>query len=280
MPRTIPRILITLLLATAACSTSSDASDTADLTAAEVVPDGIATADEFAPVTGTLQGRIVDAAGSPIAKALLVLCGFVDGKEVCNQRKTEADGVFIYDDIVLGYTHLQVLPYAATADSGVLYAGLSLVLDLPPPPEAKDLGDFVLPAVEVTASLVVADGAELNLAGGLVLSVPAGATGFPGFEAENDVGAVRVPEALVPFELPGEFVAAYAFHPFDTRFTTPATATINRTLLLADKDREATIRAYANEPDEGGLVELPTTDAGEFLTTEISYLTWLVFCSQ
>ena len=271
-------LLVVMLVAVQACGVAFG--DSPDLTSAEDLPDSTTGTDEIAPVAGTLKGRIVDADGVPIAKAMLVLCGFVDGKEVCNQRKTEADGMFVYDDILPGYTHLQVLPYAASAESGILYSGLSLTLDLPAPPETEELGDLMLPAITSTTRLVVADGGDLELSGGLMLAIPGGATGFPGFEAESEVGAVRVPEGLVLFELPGGFVAAYAFHPFDTRFTTPAIATINPSQLLDDQDREATIRAYVNEPDEGGLVEVPTTEAGEFLTAELPYLTWLVFCVE
>jgi hypothetical protein len=222
----------------------------------------------------TLKGRVLDDAGAPVVGVMLVLCGNVDGAEVCNQEHTQADGMFLYQDLLPGYTHLQVLPYAASADAGKLYAGVSLAVALPSAPAEVQWEDIVLPVIQHTQTLVVATGGVLEL-GPWQLEVAPGAAAFPDYQPSGPVGVASVARDHLPVQFAG--LEAYAFTPYDTRLSQPARMTIPVTALseAMAQDPDA-VSIWVNATDEGGLYEVPATVADGLLTFTLLELTWVV----
>ncbi len=278
-------LVLSLLLFGAGCGTDGGDLEEADLHAddlsaeadfldedlpqnpQEVVADGLATE------TLTLTGRVLDETGEPVTKAMLVLCGEVEGLAVCIQQFAEDDGTFQYTELLQGYTHLQVMPHLAAAQSGLLYAGISFITDLPAPPATYDWGDIVLPIVEQTVNLVVADGGLLEL-GALSLELAPASANFPDLNLEGPVGVVRAAADQIPEGFEGE--AAYAFYPFDTRLNEASTVRIPVDSLTDVWDGEAPVQVFVNSTDLGGLYEVDAAIEEGDLVFDISELTWIV----
>ncbi len=254
--------LLTLLFALA-CSpaTSDSAPDAVDLVADETAP----------PPAVTFHGRIVDSQGDPVPKTMLVLCGNVEGKEVCNQQFSADDGTFRYEGLLPGYTHLQVVPHAASLQTGISYGGASLVVDLPEPPATVDQGDIVLPRIEAFQPVIVADGGTVELAP-LTLEFTPASISFPGLDAEGSIGLAAVADCTGLF---GEEAAGtcYALHPWDTRLNPAAQVRFDP---VAVGTAAETLRVFVNSSDLGGLYEVETTDDGGQQTFPLSELTWIV----
>lgn len=263
----LTKVLVATLLALGwtACGAPGEGGDVkfADRMAAEVSE----------TPTLTLLGRVLDDTGAPVFKAMMVLCGNVDGLEVCLQRFTEDDGTFRYDDLRQGYTHLQVMPYAATAESGTRYAGVSFTTALPTPPAIHEWGDVVLPVIAETATLVVVDGGLLSL-GPMTLEVEPGSASFPGLEAEGPVGAVRVGSDLIPEQFEGS--VGFAFYPFDTRLSTAAQVRIPLASLTDVWEGTGPVDVMVNSTDHGGLYAVPVVQEEAEIVFEITELTWIV----
>jgi hypothetical protein len=233
--------------------------------------------DGEASETLTLKGRVLDETGAPVAKAMAVLCGTVEELAVCIQRFAGDDGTFEYTDLLQGYTHLQVMPYAAAAQSGLLYAGISFVTEFPAPPGTYDWGDIVLPIIAETDELVVAEGGTFDLEG-LSLELAPGSATFPDLTFAGPVGVVRAAAEQIPVEFGGD--AAYAFYPYDTRLSEAATVQIPVDSLTGVWDGIAPVQVFVNSTDDGGLYAVDAVVDGEYLVFEISELTWIVLAFE
>jgi hypothetical protein len=223
--------------------------------------------------TLTLIGRVLDETGAPVAKAMAVLCGTVEELAVCIQRFAADDGTFEYTELLQGYTHLQVMPYAAAAQSGLLYAGISFITDLPAPPAIYDWGDIVLPIITKTSELVVADGGTFDL-GDLSLELMPGSASFPDLTLAGPLGVVRSEAEQIPPEFEGD--VAYAFYPYDTRLSEPAIVHIPVDSLVDVWDGIAPSTVFVNSTDDGGLYAVDATLEEEHIVFEVKELTWIV----
>lgn len=270
------RLAATLALAISIAGCGSDGSEAAK---ADSKADDIAAGPEevvgevSSQETLTLTGRVLDETGAPVLSAMLVLCGQVEGLEVCLQQFATEDGTFQYDELLQGYTHLQVMPYAAIAETGLLYAGLSLVTDLPAPPATYDWGDIILPIIATTTTVVVATGGLYDF-GPLSVELPPASASFPDLHPEGPVGVVRVAAGQLPDAFGGE--AGYAFYPYDTRLSEPATVRIPVATLADVWDGVAPPQVHVNSTDLGGLYEVAALVDDADVVFEVTELTWIV----
>ena len=129
-----------------------------------------------------LLGRVVDRDSDPVPSCMVVLCGVVEGNQVCNQTLTADDGSFAYHALRPGYTHMNLLPYLSPGLTAKLYGGLSAPLELPPPPAVEELPDIILPVVTETRDLEVSEGG-LFAFGDWTLEIAPGSFSFPGLES-------------------------------------------------------------------------------------------------
>jgi len=265
--------LFTALLL-AACSTGVSYPDAVSRDAIpEIAIDAAAENSEIFQ-GAALTGRLVDTGGDSVPEAMLVLCGFVDGKEVCNQGFTGPNGLFTYSGLKEGFSHLNIMPYGSTRETGKLYGGLSLEVSLSPAPETTDLGEIVVPVIVDTQTVVAADGG-IFIFEQVTVEVPAGSLAFPDLSAEGDVGLVRVSPEFVPFEV--DIVAAFAFHPFAAGFSEPATVRVSMDQITQGKEPQpSAVRLFTNSVAQGGLVELGSSDGDTEVVGQVGELTWLV----
>ncbi len=260
----------TCLVGAAGCGMAG-ADDAADFS------DAAGSEDVARSATLTLIGRVLDDTGAPVARAMTVLCGNVEGVEVCLQRFSEDNGSFRYDDLLQGYTHLQVMPYAASADSGLLYAGASFVTDLPAPPAFHDWGDVVLPIISNPSVVLVADGGLLEL-DVLSLSLVPGSVSFPGLEAAGLVGVERLTGDQLPEQFEG--TVGYAFYPYDTRLSTAAEVRIPLATLNDVWDGNGPVKVLVNSTDNGGLYAVQAQTEGAEIVFGVTELTWIVLAFE
>jgi len=243
----------------------------ADLSPGDSVP-GDATADASAP-GAALSGRLLDEEGAPIPKVMLILCGNLDGVELCNQQFSGADGTFGFSGLSQGYNHLQVLPYPSFHETGKPYCGMVLPVELPALGDLLDLGDLGVPLAETTTPFVVATGGDVAFSR-LSVHIQPDSLSFPGLEDEAQFGIARVAAEDAPFS-PSGAIEAFSFHPFACGLTAPAAIR-----YTPDGIGPTHIILLSNSMDTGGLVPLDSHVDGASVVAEVSELTWVVVTVQ
>lgn len=281
-----PLLLLVATLGWASgCSNAPDSLNpdgTAD-SVSDTAADGLPSDSPGETTSGfSLVGRIVDEDGAPIPKAMLVLCGNLDGVELCNQQLSQQDGTFRYEGLSLGFDHLQVLPYPSFHETGKPYCGMVLPVALPVPDRNRtpagpgvelDLEDLEIPLAESTAPLSVTAGGDAACSS-LSVHVQPDSLSFPGLEDEALFGIAQVPAALVPFSHPG-IIEAFSFHPFACGLT--ATATVRYT---PQGTPPAGIVLLSNSMETGELVALDSHVENTEVVAQTAELTWIVVAAQ
>ncbi len=276
--------------ADAATETGSDEVTPEDLVAElpPELPDVVETAEELTPDVPAadegngeialqpawVKGRVIDDQGDPLTSAFLVLCGTVGGKYECNQGKADADGYFIYQGLMPGYTHLTVLAFATEAATGKRYAGANVVSEVETEDTKLDMGDIVIPVVEQTTTVVAADGAMIKVSG-VELTMEAGSLTFPDAAPEGEMAIVDVPPEGMPFS-PEGVLKAYALYPFSAMLIPEGKIKF----YLDEIDPELAAKAdqlkvLHNDMEHGGLIPIEHEVDGTVLTVFITDLTWV-----
>jgi len=227
---------------------------------------------------GSVEGRVIDTEGEAVPDTFLVLCGTVDGKDTCTQGNGTADGTFEYTGLHPGYTHMQILTFAAEKKTGKRYGGANVLTPVETEETHLDLGDVKIPVVEQVTEIVVAAGGSIS-EGGLEVVLAPGALVFPDAGESGSAAVQPVGIDDVPFSYPG-MLAAFAIYPF-------ASMVIDGALVRIHLD-ETGLTGHA--PDDlivlhnpmlsGGLEPLEHTVDGFVLEATIPDLTWVVLASE
>lgn len=234
---------------------------------------GSMTDDTAIPDGAVLKGRVVDSNEDPIPKPFMVLCGLVEGKDVCNNLKGDSDGTFTYVGLKTGYSHLQIITYQAEFLTGLPYSGANLIVDVASKDDVIDVGDIRIPLVTDLQELDSSKGGIIAQHG-LELEVAEGGLLFPSGEDLGNVGIEDVPTGDTPFDLPGVY-KAYAFYPFPGLLFPEATLRIKLSeIAWADSaPTEATL--LFNSMDDGDFTPLDFTVEDGVMTATLTELTWI-----
>ena len=276
----VPGGLDTAAPETTAPETRAEETRAADLPAEDVPPgDDVPPGLDVPPGEETVEppvcegpgitGRVVQVDGSPIGGAKLFLCGVVNGSETCNPRTADDQGIFSFQTLEPGYTHLEVNATLAGVQLGTQFAGYSLGVDLSGP-ECLDMGQIVLQELSGGDAVVTAVGGTVQI-GSLTLEFPPGCPVFPDFSDQGDVGGAMV-EVAAAYWAPDGAVLAAAFHPFKAHCPAGVTVRVDGsvglaapTLLYNDLDHGGALEAGAMMPDGEGWV----------LAEAVPDLTWI-----
>ena len=246
-------------------------------TAEEATPDVPAEDEEGGEIVlqpAWVKGRIIDDEGDPLPKAFLVLCGTVAGKYECNSDKADNDGYFLYQGLLPGYSHLQVLAFASEAVTGKRYAGANLVTEVATAETQLDLGDVVIPVVKQSSTVVADDGAMIKV-GGVELTMEAGSITFPDAGDVGEMAIVEVPPEETPFSSEG-VLRAYALYPFSSMLIPEGKVKFYLEEIDPDLAAKAgELKVLFNDMDHGGFTVIEHEVNGTVLTAYLSDVTWV-----
>jgi len=193
----------------------------------------------------------------------------VNGSETCNPRTTDVQGYFSFQNLDLGYTHIEVNATLAGIKAGTQFVGYSLAVD-PSGPGCVDMGPIVLQELPPGGVLVTADGGVVQFGDG-TLEFPPGCPVFPDYSGEAAVGGAEVDVAEVYWAPDGAALAA-AFHPFKAHCEAGMTVRVAAaaglsapTLLFNDLDHGDALEAGPMVPNGDGWV----------LENAVPDLTWI-----
>jgi hypothetical protein len=243
-----------------------------DLSGEDIAAEEMTEADVDLPEGAVVKGRVVDSEEDVIPIPFLVLCGFVEGKEVCNNLKGEEDGTFAYVGLKTGYSHLQIMAFQAEMVTGLPYAGANIVVDVANEDDVIDLGDIRIPIVTDLAELSSAAGGTIGFHG-VEVEIAPDALLFPSGEDLGQVGIEDVPPGDTPFSSGGLF-KAFAFYPFASFLFPEGTLRIDLAEVDWDGDAPSSVTLLFNSMDDGGLTPHDFTFENGVITTPVTDLTW------
>jgi hypothetical protein len=227
-----------------------------------------------------VRGKIVDDAGTPVAKKITSVCG-----SACFFGESGADGTFVVEV----RTHIDLGIWALNVHGRPDYAGYYVQL---PKPVASDVTFGALPLLALPKSgplLALDKSAQKVTSNDVTLSLPAGADVNLDVEDVELKDAGRQFRALAADPKKAPFVdgavppeALYGFSPFEVLFTKPGTLSFPnptkaaegtkfdvlalRTLLTTLDEPSGTWKRVAGATVKSGRIEMDPGDGVTFLT--------------
>lgn len=234
---------------------------------------GLLPDDTAVPEGAVVKGRVIDSEEDPIPTPFLVLCGYVEGKDVCNNLKGEEDGTFAYVGLKSGYSHLQIMAFQAEMVTGLSYSGANIVVDVGSKQDVIDLGDVRIPIVTSLQEMASSQGGTMAMHG-LELDVTADALLFPSGEELGKVGIEDVPPGDTPFSSAGVY-KTFAFYPFASFLYPEGTLRIKLSEIAWAGAAPTEVTLLFNSMEDGGLSPIDFTVENGVMTTTLTDLTWI-----